>query len=424
MTATDTPAQQAEQHDWLELEQRYDSGVYHKHQVVMTRAEGATVWDSTGRAYIDCVGGYGVANVGHSNPEVVAAIREQAGNLIVMPQTLPNDKRAEFLEELVGVLPQGLNRVFLCNSGTEAVEAAKKFAITATGRSRFVSMKRGFSGRTLGALALTWEPKYREPFGAAVDNEHVDFVTYGNLEELRAAITEDVAAVIMEPVQGEGGVRPGNPEFIREARRLTREKGALLILDEIQTGFCRTGKMFAVEHFCAEVCQSADGIRCGCKVAEQCQVVPDGMTLAKAMAGGVPIGAFAMTSEVADRMPAGGHGTTFGGNPLAMAAGVAAIRYMKREKLAEQASDKGAYFMEKLRGIKSSKIREVRGLGLMIGVELKEKSAPYIAALEHTEGVLALQATPLVVRFLPPLVISKEQIDSVVAAFERVLSAE
>ena len=425
MTTTDQPATHTPDsapHDWLAAEQRYDSGVYHKHQVVMTRAEGATVWDSMGREYIDCVGGYGVANVGHSNPEVVAAIREQAGTLMVMPQTLPNDKRAEFLEELVSVLPQGLDRIFLCNSGTEAVEAAKKFAITATGRSKFVSMKRGFSGRTLGALALTWEPKYREPFGAAVDNEHVSFVTYGNIEELRAAITEDVAAVILEPVQGEGGVRPGNAEFIREARRLTREKGALLIMDEIQTGFCRTGKMFAVEHFCAQECQSEDGIRCGCQVDEQCQVVPDGMTLAKAMAGGVPIGAFAMTAAVADRMPAGGHGTTFGGNPLAMAAGVAAIRFMKRTQLARQALENGAYFMEKLRAIRSSKIREVRGLGLMIGVELKEKSAPYIAALEHDEAVLALQATPLVVRFLPPLTISREQIDSVVAAFERVLN--
>nr|WP_246580436.1 aspartate aminotransferase family protein [Deinococcus aestuarii] len=380
---------------------QYDSGVYNKHQVVMVRGQGATVWDEQGRSYIDCVAGYGVANIGHSHPDVVRAIKEQAERLIVMPQTLPNDKRAEFLSELVSVLPQGLERVFLCNSGTEAMEAAKKFAITATGRQRFVSMRRGFSGRTLGALAFTWEPKYREPFGDAVDNRNVDFITYGNVEELRAAVTDQTAAVILEPVQGEGGVRPASPEFIQEARRLTREKGALLILDEIQTGFCRTGKMFACEHS---------------------GVIPDGMTLAKAMAGGVPVGAFAMTAEVADRMPKGGHGTTFGGNPLAMAAGVAALRAMKREGMAEQAREKGAYFMEKLRAIRSPKIREVRGLGLMIGVELKEKSAPYITALEHEEGVLTLAATPLVVRFLPPVTISKEQIDGVVAAFERVLN--
>ncbi|SMB90876.1 aspartate aminotransferase family protein [Deinococcus hopiensis] len=386
---------------WLDAEVRYDSGVYNKHQVVMVRGQGATVWDETGRAYIDCVAGYGVANIGHSHPDVVKAVQEQAARLMVMPQTLPNDKRAEFLQELVGVLPQGLERVFLCNSGTEAMEAAKKFAITATGgRTKFVSMKRGFSGRSLGALAFTWEPKYREPFGDAVDDKNVTFVTYGNVEELRAAITGDIAAVIMEPVQGEGGVRPVSAEFIQEARRLTKERGALLILDEIQTGFCRTGKMFACEHY---------------------GVVPDGMTLAKAMAGGVPVGAFAMTQDVATRMPKGGHGTTFGGNPLTMAAGVAAIRAMKNEGMAEQAREKGAYFMEKLRAIRSPKIREVRGLGLMIGVELKEKSAPYITALEHEEGVLTLQATPLVVRFLPPVTISKEQIDQAVAAFERVL---
>lgn len=385
---------------WLDAEMRYDSGVYNKHQVVMVRGQGATVWDESGRAYIDCVAGYGVANIGHCHPDVVRAVQEQAARLVVMPQTLPNDKRAEFLTELVGVLPGNLDRVFLCNSGTEAMEAAKKFAITATGRSRFVSMKRGFSGRTLGALAFTWEPNYREPFGDAVDNRNVDFVPYGDTEALRAAVTDQTAAVILEPVQGEGGVRPATPEFIKAAREITRERGALLVLDEIQTGFCRTGKMFASEHF---------------------GVVPDAMTLAKAMAGGVPVGALAMTAEVAGSMPKGGHGTTFGGNPLSMAAGVAAIRAMKNENMAEQAREKGAYFMEKLRAIRSPKIREVRGLGLMIGVELKEKSAPYITALEHEEGVLTLAATPLVVRFLPPVTISREQIDQVIAAFERVL---
>ena len=388
------------QSKWLDIENKYDSGIYTKHQVVMVRGQGATVWDDQGRSYIDCVVGYGVATLGHSHPDVVKAIKDQADKLIVMPQSIPNDKRAEFLQELVSVLPDGLERVFLCNSGTEAMEAAKKFAITGTGRHHFVSMKRGFSGRSLGALAFTWEPKYREPFGDAVDNRNVDFITYGDLEQLRAAVTEETAAVIMEPVQGEGGVRPASIEFLQEARRITKEKGALLILDEIQTGFCRTGKMFACEHS---------------------GVTPDGMTLAKAMAGGVPIGAFAMTQEVAQKMPGGGHGTTFGGNPLSMAAGTAAIRAMKREGLAEQAREKGAYMMDRLRAINSGKIREVRGLGLMIGVELKEKSAPYIHALEHDEGVLALAATPLVVRFLPPATITREQIDQVVAAFERVL---
>lgn len=388
------------QSKWLTIEKQYDSGVYNKHDVVITRAEGAKAWDENGREYVDCVCGYGVANVGHSHPEVVKAVQEQAGRLMVLPQSLPNDRRAELLAELVDVLPDGLDRAFLCNSGTEAMEAAKKYAITATGRSRFVSMKRGFSGRSLGALAFTWEPKYREPFGAAVDNENVDFVEYNDVEALLKAVTEETAAVIIEPVQGEGGVRPADKEFIEAARRITKEKGALLILDEIQSGFCRTGKMFCSEHY---------------------DVTPDAMTLAKGMGGGVPVGALAMTAEVADKMPAGGHGTTFGGNPLSMAASVAAIKAMKKEDMAEQAREKGEYFTEKLRAIESPKIKEVRGLGLMIGVELNEASQPYITALEHDESILALQATPLVVRFLPPCTISKEQIDQVVAAFERVL---
>lgn len=386
--------------DWLDIENRFDSGIYKKHELVLVRGEGALLWDSAGNTYIDCVAGYGVGNIGHSHPKLVQAVQEQAARLMVLPQSLPNDVRAHFLQRLVGVLPEGLDRVFLCNSGTEAMEAAKKFAITATGRSRFVAMKRGFSGRSLGALALTWEPKYREPFGPAVDSEHVTFVEYGDVEALRAAVTDEVAAVVLEPVQGEGGVRPGTAEFMQAAREITREQGALLILDEIQTGFCRTGKMFASEHF---------------------GVIPDGMTLAKAMGGGVPIGAFAMTTEVAARMPKGGHGTTFGGNPLSMAAGLAALDVMEEEGLAEQAREKGEYFMDKLRAIASPKIKEVRGLGLMIGVELFEESAPYIEALEHDKGVLTLAATPTVVRFLPPIPISFEQIDRVIQAFEEVL---
>lgn len=388
------------QSKWLEAELKYDSRVVGKHEVVMTRGQGSVVWDETGRSYIDCVAGYGVANIGHCHPDVVKAIRDQAERLLVMPQSLPNDKRAEFLSELVGVTPAGLDRVFLCNSGTEAMEAAKKFAITATGRKRFVSMKRGFSGRSLGALAFTWEPKYREPFGEAVDNRNVDFVTYGNIEELRAAITSDTAAVILEPVQGEGGVRPASPEFIQEARRLTQEKGAadprrdpdrvLPHREDVRRRALRRGPR---RHDPGE---GHGGRRAHRRVRD----------------------------DRRRRRPHArrGHGGTFGGNPLAMAAGVAAIRAMKREGMAEQAREKGAYFMEKLRAIQSPKIREVRGLGLMIGVELKEKSAPYIHALEHEEGVLTLQATPLVVRFLPPVTISREQIDTVVAAFERVLN--
>lgn len=385
--------------NWLEVEKQHDSGVYNKHDVVIVRGKGAHVWDSAGNEYIDCVGGYGVANLGHSNPAVVEAVKKQAETLMVLPQTLPNDKRAEFYAALTGILPKELRRVFPCNSGTEANEAAIKFAMMATAKRKFVAAMRGFSGRTLGSVALTYEPKYREPFGPY--GHEVVFVPYNNVEALREAVDTNTAAVFLEPVQGEGGVRPATPEFLQAARQVTQERGALLILDEIQTGMGRTGKRWGFEHF---------------------GVVPDIVTMAKALGGGVPIGAAVMTEAVANAMPKGGHGGTFGGNPLAMAAGVAAIRYLEDTRLWERAAELGPWFMEELRQIDSPKVREVRGLGLMVGMELKEKSAPYITRLEREHHVLTLAAGPTVIRFLPPLVISKEDLERVVEAVRAVLS--
>ncbi|HYF77066.1 MAG TPA: acetylornithine/succinylornithine family transaminase [Symbiobacteriaceae bacterium] len=382
----------------LETERRYDAGVYEKHDLVLTRGEGARVWDVEGREYIDCVGGYGVANVGHSNPMVVRAVQEQAARLMVCAQSFPNDRRAELLEELVSVLPQGLGRVWLCNSGTEAMEAAIKFARTATGRHKFVAMRKGFSGRSMGALSLTWEPKYREPFYPLL--HETTFVDYNDLAGLEQAVDGETAAVILEPVQGEGGVHPGTAAFLRKARELTRMHGALLVLDEIQTGFCRTGAFFALEH---------------------AGVTPDLMTLAKGMGGGVPVGALAMTDAVANAMPKGGHGTTFGGNPLAMAAATAAIRFMKQERLWERAKTLGAYFQESLGAIHAPQVTGVRGLGLMVGLQLDRPSAPYIQALEHEHNILALQAGPNVIRYLPPLVISQDDLARVAEATAKVL---
>lgn len=388
--------------DWrtlLEAEKALDTGVYTKHDLLLVRGQGARVWDAEGNEYIDCVGGYGVANLGHANPEVVAAIKEQAETLLSMPQTLPTPMRGEFYRTLVGLLPQELNRVFPTNSGTEANEAAIKFAWAHTKRRKLVAAMRGFSGRTLGSLSVTWEPKYREPFMPLLGP--VEFIPYNDVEALRRAVDEETAAVILEPVQGEGGVRPATREFLEAAREATREKGALLILDEIQTGMGRTGKRFAFEHY---------------------GVVPDILTLAKALGGGVPIGAAVMREEVARSMPKGGHGTTFGGNPLAMAAGVAALRYLERTRLWERAAELGPWFMERLREIPSPKIREVRGLGLMVGLELKEKAAPYIERLEKEHRVLTLQAGPTVIRFLPPLVIQKADLERVVEAVRAVLT--
>ncbi|MGQ9754172.1 MAG: [LysW]-aminoadipate semialdehyde transaminase LysJ [Thermaceae bacterium] len=383
----------------LEAEKELDSGVYNKHDLLIVRGKGARVWDAEGREYIDCVGGYGVANLGHANPEVVEAIKRQAETLISMPQTLPTEARARFYLALTSVLPPELNRVFPTNSGTEANEAALKFARAATGRKKFVAAMRGFSGRTMGSLSVTWEPKYREPFLPLV--EPVAFIPYNDVEALDKAVDGDTAAVILEPVQGEGGVRPATREFLEAARRITRERGALLILDEIQTGMGRTGTRFAFERY---------------------GIVPDILTLAKALGGGVPLGAAVMRKEVAEKMPKGGHGSTFGGNPLAMAAGVAALEYLEKTRLWEQAERLGAWFVEELRRIDSPKVREVRGLGLLVGIELKEKAAPYIQRLEKEHRVLTLAAGPNVIRFLPPLVIEEEDLARVVEAVRAVLA--
>ncbi len=404
--------------DLIATETKFDSGVYNKHEIVLVRGKGSKVWDAEGREYIDCLGGIGVSTVGHCNEEVVRAIQEQAATLMICPLTFPNDKRAEFYSELASVTPEGLNRIFPCNSGAEAIEAAIKFARVATGREKFVAMKRGFSGRTMGALSLTFEPKYREPFGGLV--HETNFVAYNDIEQLSAAIDDQTAAVIIEPLQGEGGIRPATAEFLRAARELCTKHGALLVFDEIQAGFCRTGKFWAHQHTCAPACNATG--KCDCSQANGCEVKPDIMTLAKAIGGGMAMGAMVMTADVANAMPKGGHGTTFGGNPLAMAAGAAAIKFMKRERLWERAAELGTWFMNELKKIDNKKIKEVRGAGLMVGLELKEYAAPYLQALESQHAIIAYNATPTVMRFLPALTIEKSDLQRVVDAVANVLA--
>ena len=366
---------------------------------VFVKGDGALLYDLEDRVYIDCMAGIAVASVGHANPRLAAAVAEQAERLIVCPQNLGNDTRTAFVDRLFRHVNAPLNRVFLCNSGSEANEAALKWARAATGRRRFVAAKRGFSGRTLGVLPMTWEPKYREPFGPL--GMDVTFVRYNDVDELRAAIDEDVAAVLLEPVQGEGGIHPADPAFLQAAREATSAAGALLVFDEIQCGVGRTGTFLASEAY---------------------GVQPDVATLAKGLAGGVPIGAVLMTDAVARAMPRGGHGTTFGGNPLASAAGLAVLEEIEERGLMERARTLGERLMSGLRRAGGERVREVRGRGLMIGMELKEKAAPVIAALKR-EGVLTIAGGATVVRFLPPLVIQEEQVDEVVARVARVLSA-
>ena len=383
--------------DLIAAEDAHTSGLYTKRAVVLVRGEGATVFDSEGRAYIDCVGGQGTANLGHGNDAVADAIAAQARTLASCTELFYNDRRAELYDVLAGVLPPALDRYFLCNSGTEAVEGALKFARAATKRAGIVATMRGFHGKTMGALSATWGPEYRDLFGPLVPGfSHVPF---NKPEALDAAITTDTAAFIFELVQGEGGVRPATPEFAHEAARLCAERGALLIVDEVQTGFGRTGTLFAIEQY---------------------GLVPDILCLAKSIAGGVPMGAIAFARSVGD-LPKRSHSTTFGGNPLACAAAIAAIGEIRRLDLARNARERGAQLVDGLRGLRSERIREVRGLGLLVGVELKENAGTALRALQE-EGVLALGAGPTVVRYLPPLVITKEEIDRVLAASAKALA--
>lgn len=383
----------------MEREQAYTSGCYPKREVTIVRGEGARVWDDSGRMYIDCVGGHGVAIVGHANPAVAEAICRQARTLITCPEIFYNDVRAALLEKLVSIAPPGLNRVFLANSGAEAVEGALKLARLSTGRPGIIAMMRSFHGRTMGALSCTWEPNYRKPFEPLLPG--VTHVPYGNIERLEEALDDQTAAVILEVVQGEGGVNPGDEAYLQAVRALCDKRGALLIVDEVQTGFGRTGRMFACEHY---------------------DLRPDLMTVAKGIAGGVPMGAVLIGERVQNIKP-GVHGSTFGGNPLACAAALATIDYIIAHDLPGEARRKGAWAMERLRAINAPVIREVRGLGLMIGIELRQRVTPYLKALMD-EGVLALPAGRTVLRLLPPLVISDEDLATVCDAIERVILRE
>jgi acetylornithine/LysW-gamma-L-lysine aminotransferase len=302
------------------------------------------------------------------------------------------------MEKITALVP-GLDRVFFCNSGAEAVEAAFKFARISTGRKNFIAAMRAFHGRTYGALSATFNKKYREGFEPLLPG--VSHVSYNNIEALDKAVNEETAAVILEVVQGEGGLYPASGEYIQAARRICDKRGALLIVDEIQTGFGRTGKMFAIQHF---------------------GVTPDLLTCAKSLAGGVPMGAVLIGPNVKNLTP-GVHGSTFGGNPLSCAAANAALDVIIGEDLPGQAAAKGAYLVEKLKKIQSPNIREVRGLGLMAGIEMKQKVTPYIKILQEKK-IIALNAGLTVIRLLPPLVITYEQIDHLVDVLTEVLSTD
>lgn len=382
----------------VETETRRESGVFPKRTSVapIARGQGAWLWDVHGKRYLDCGANYGVGNVGHCHPRVVQAIRAQAEKLLCLPQTYYSEVRAEFLEKLVATAPSGLDRVFLGNSGTEAIEAALKFSRANTGRTGFVALKKSFHGRTFGSVSLTWKEEYRKPFEPLVGP--VSWASFNDPESLKAAVTRETAALVIEPVQGEGGVYPADPEFLRTARDVCTDTGALLVLDEIQTGFARTGRMWACEH---------------------AGVVPDVMAFAKSVAAGLPMGGILVRDSVAT-LPKAAHGNTFGGSPVQCAAAVAVLDIIKDERLAERATVQGAALRKGLAAIASEKVREVRGQGLMLALELKEKNGPTLDRMIDN-GVLALPTGTNAIRYLPPLVIGEAEVDLAVAATQKAL---
>ena len=370
-----------------------------RNDTVITRGEGCWLFDIDGRRYLDLTSAQGVTMLGHCHPALSKAIAEQAQTLISCPNFLYNNVRSRFAAKLVEVLPPHLNHVFLANSGAEAMDGAIKFARLTTGRTRFIAFRSAFHGRTVGAVSLTWEKKYREPFQPLLDVMHLP---YNNLATVEETLDDSIAAVFVEIVQGEGGVNIGDGDFLRGVEQLCRTHGALLVIDEIQTGFGRTGRWFGFEHH---------------------GLVPDVICLAKGLGAGFPMGAIAYTERVQEKLYPGAHGSTFGGNPLAGAAGLAAIETYQAEGLIERAALMGDYFLRRLREelVDVVRVRDIRGIGLMLAVELRQKAGPYLKLLMEEQGVLALPAGPNVIRFLPPLIITEDEVEIGVQALRAVL---
>ena len=383
-------------------EDDFMGGLYQRFPVTIEKGVGAHVWDIDGKEYIDCMGGYGVAIVGHQNKRVVKAIKEQVDKIITVHSSLYNKTREEFLKTLIGLAPKGLTQVHLNNSGAEAIEAAIKFARKFTGKKGMVAMKGSYHGKSLGALSLTFNPKYKKAFEPLV--EKVSFASFGDIESLRATIDEDTAFVILEPIQGESGINVAPDGFLQEVRKVCDEKGILLIFDEIQAGLGRTGRLWACDHW---------------------NTTPDILCLAKGIAGGVPMGATLVRPDILASMSKGEHSSTFGGNPLSCAAGIATLQALTQDGLIENSEKMGNLFREGLEKLKEKHtiIREIRGKGLMIGVELKFEVKDVLLNLMK-EGILMLYSGRNILRILPPLVISKEDITKVLETLDIVLTKE
>src|ERR1700737_1250855 len=350
--------------------------------ISLARGEGSYLWDDRGRRYLDLMTNYGVNLLGHAHPTVTARIARQASRPPNAPQSFDTPARREFLEALAGFLPPSLSRMSFANSGAEAVEAALKYTRVATGRTGIIATHRAYHGRTFGALSTTSDAKYRDPFMPML--EGVRHVPFDNLPAMAEVMNESIAAVIIEPIQGEGGIRVPADGYLKGLRELCTAHGALLIIDEIQTGF-RTGAPLAF---------TREGI------------TPDILCLSKSIANGLPIGVTIVTEAVSERVPKGSHGGTFSGNPLVCAAGAATLQVLADEDLHSRAAEKGMRFQQRIRDLGLSQISEVRGRGLLLAVELKKPATPVIKAMQERE-VLVLPAGGTVIRFLPSFLIEE-----------------
>jgi LysW-gamma-L-lysine/LysW-L-ornithine aminotransferase len=383
-------------------EDQFMGNIYQRFPVTIERGLGSHVWDINGKEYIDCMGGYGVAIIGHCNPRVVHALKAQLDKIITVHSSLYNKTREEFLEKLIKIAPSGLSQVFLNNSGTEAVEAAIKFARKFTGKKGMVAMNGSYHGKSYGSLSITFNPKYRKPFEPLLSN--VSFSPFGDIAALKSTINSDTALVILEPIQGESGIHVAPDGFLQEVRKLCSERGIVLVFDEIQSGMGRTGKMWASQHW---------------------ETTPDIMCLAKGIAGGVPMGATLVKPEILACIGKGEQSSTFGGNPLSCAAGIATIQALTEDGLVENGAKMGKVFREGLERLKEKHkiIREVRGKGLMIGVEMKfEVKDILFDAIAN--NLLLLYSGKNILRLLPPLVISELDINKALETLDLIITKE
>jgi acetylornithine/N-succinyldiaminopimelate aminotransferase len=388
-------------------EEKYLLHTYDRYPILLTHAKGAYLYADDGSKYLDFLSGIGVMALGYSHPAITKVIREQAGRLVHCSNLFYSEYPSLLAQKLVKL--SGLDRAFFCNSGTEAWEGALKIARAVASskglkkRTKFLALENSFHGRTMGAVATTYTEKYRKPFAPLMPG--VTFVKFDDVEDLKRKFDDDVCAVCIEPIQGEGGVHPVSKEFLKTARELTAASGALLLLDEIQCGLGRTGKMFAYQHY---------GVK------------PDVTTLAKPLASGLPLGAILVTADVAATIHPGMHGTTFGGGPLSCAVALEVLKVIEDDKILAHVKEVGGYFLDLLQQLDARHgcITDVRGAGLMLGLELDSAELAKAVLKAMMEQKIIINRThETVLRFLPPYVVTKKQVEAVVKALDQILSS-